>query len=84
MLSTNCFDFMLSLNMCALNEQKVVFTEEIVDDDEPIVLAPIAETAVEETKVITRLWMQSRKLKINISNELLNDLDRLNVNFKLN
>jgi DNA polymerase-3 subunit alpha len=39
---------------------------------------------VEETKVITRISMPSRKLKIRISNELLVELDKLQVNFKLN
>ncbi len=66
------------------DDEELVFTQEISEDDEPIILEPITETAVEETKVITRLWMQSRKLKIKISNELLNDLERLQVDFKLN
>ncbi len=66
------------------DDDEVVFTEEISDDDEPIIAESILETAIEETKVVTRLWMQSRKLKIKISNELLNELERLQVNFKLN
>ncbi len=41
-------------------------------------------TEVEETKVITRISMPSRKLKIRISNELLVELEKLQVNFKLN
>jgi len=44
----------------------------------------IIENEVEETKVITRLSMPSRKLKIKISNELLLELEKLQVNFKLN
>ena len=39
---------------------------------------------VEEIKVINKISMNSRKLKIKISNELLNELERLQVNFKLN
>ena len=39
---------------------------------------------VEETKVITRLEMPSRKLKIKISNDLLIELEKMNLNFKLN
>ena len=66
------------------DDDEVVFTEEISEDDEPIIAEPIIETAVEETKVVTRLWMQSRKLKIKISNELLTELERLQVDFKLN
>lgn len=41
-------------------------------------------TEVEETKVVTRLSMPSRKLKIKISNELLVELEKLQINFKLN
>ena len=41
-------------------------------------------TEVEETKVITRISMPSRKLKIRISNELLAELEKLQINFKLN
>jgi DNA polymerase-3 subunit alpha len=44
----------------------------------------IVATEVEEIKVINRISMNSRKLKIKISNELLNELERLQVNFKLN
>jgi len=39
---------------------------------------------VEETKIITRLSMPSRKLKIKISNELLVELEKMQINFKLN
>jgi DNA polymerase-3 subunit alpha len=41
-------------------------------------------TEIEEIKVITKLEMPSRKLKINISNELLSELEKMQVNFKLN
>ena len=41
-------------------------------------------TEIEETKIITRLSMPSRKLKIKISNELLQQLEQLQINFKLN
>ena len=39
---------------------------------------------IEQFKVVNSLVMPSRKLKVKISNELLNELDRLQVNFKLN
>lgn len=51
--------------------------------EEAVVAIPEV-TEVEETKVITKLSMPSRKLKIQISNELLLELERLQVNFKLN
>jgi DNA polymerase-3 subunit alpha len=41
-------------------------------------------TEIEEINVVTKLEMPSRKLKINISNELLTELEKMQVNFKLN
>jgi DNA polymerase III subunit alpha len=38
----------------------------------------------EEIKVVTKLSMPSRKLKIGVSNAMLSELERLQVNFKLN
>jgi DNA polymerase-3 subunit alpha len=38
---------------------------------------------VEEIKVVTKLTMASRKLKIKISNELLMELEKMQVNFEL-
>jgi DNA polymerase-3 subunit alpha len=39
---------------------------------------------VEEIKVVTKLTMPSRRLKIRISTELLQELEKMQVNFKLN
>jgi DNA polymerase-3 subunit alpha len=62
--------------------------EIIMDEDGNILETEISETIiateVEETKVITRLSMPSRKLKIKISNELLVELEKMQINFKLN
>ena len=55
---------------------------DIVFDDENPQLELVTE--VEEIKVVTKLEMPSRKLKINISNELLSELEKMQVNFKLN
>ncbi|HSD07440.1 DNA polymerase III subunit alpha, partial [Flavobacterium sp.] len=41
-------------------------------------------TEVDEVKVITKLSMPSRKLKVQISNELLFELEKMQINFKLN
>jgi DNA polymerase-3 subunit alpha len=41
-------------------------------------------TEIEEIKVVTKLEMPSRKLKVSISNELLSELEKMQVNFKLN
>jgi len=51
---------------------------EMISVPEPVV------TDVEDIKVITKLTMPSRKVKIKISNELLQELEKLQVNFKLN
>ncbi len=63
--------------------------DEIVMDEDGNILetenaATIVENEVEETKIITRLSMPSRKLKIKISNELLVELEKMQINFKLN
>ena len=50
-------------------------------EEEPEISIP---TEVEETKIITRLSMPSRKLKIKISGELLQELEKMQINFKLN
>ena len=57
-----------------------------VDDDEfaEVTIAENIVTEVEEVQVLTKLVMPSRKLKIKISTELLHELDKLQVNFKLN
>jgi DNA polymerase-3 subunit alpha len=41
-------------------------------------------TEVEEINVVTKLEMPSRKLKVKISNELLVELEKMEVNFRLN
>ena len=67
-----------------------VIADEVIPDAEIGDENPEAEmnlaipTVVEETKVITYLSMPSRKLKVNISSELLRELESLNLNFKLN
>ena len=51
-------------------------------EDDPVV--ETAPTITEENRVVTRLQMPSRKLKVKISKELLEELEKLQVNFKLN
>ncbi|MGM8361605.1 DNA polymerase III subunit alpha [Flavobacterium sp. ARAG 55.4] len=66
--------------------------EEVVfeDESEDMEVSDISEnkavqvTEVEEVKVVTKLSMPSRRLKIKISNELLQELEKMQVNFKLN
>ena len=59
--------------------EDVVFDEESPQETEIELV-----TEIEEIKVITKLEMPSRKLKIKISNELLFELEKMQVNFKLN
>ena len=65
---------------------EVVFEDENEDaeaSDMPETKA-VQVTEVEEVKVVTKLSMVSRKLKIKISTELLQELEKMHVNFKLN
>ncbi len=55
-----------------------------VDADEVLEFSPAINEVIEETKIITLLPMSSRKLKVNISNELLEQLELLQVDFRLN
>ncbi|WP_026703433.1 DNA polymerase III subunit alpha [Flavobacterium soli] len=67
------------------SEPVVVDSEEVSGDEEN--LEPVQEsvpTVIEEERILTRLTMPSRKLKIKISNELLQELEKLQVDFKLN
>jgi DNA polymerase-3 subunit alpha len=41
-------------------------------------------TEIEETRIITKLSMPSRKLKVKICGELLQELEKMNIGFKLN
>jgi DNA polymerase-3 subunit alpha len=68
-----------------------VFVEENEDSDidndtisEIVVASKLKVEEVEEIKVVTKLTMPSRKLKIKISNELLQQLEKMQINFKLN
>ena len=63
--------------------------DEIVMDEDGNILenenaTTIVTNEVDEIKVITRLSMPSRRLKVNISNELLVELEKMQLNFKLN
>lgn len=58
-----------------------------VDDDAEGEVMEMDETVVadvEDIQVVTKLTMPSRKLKVNISNELLQELEKLDLMFKLN
>ncbi len=70
-----------------ISDETVVFTDELPEDEEPFLdetTITDPEPSGEETKVITRIAMPSRKLKIKISNDLLTELEKMDVNFRLN
>jgi DNA polymerase-3 subunit alpha len=47
-------------------------------------IVPDVPEIVEENKVVTRLEMPSRRMRVKITKELLSDLEKLNVHFRLN
>lgn len=60
-----------------------VITDEIDSEITSEIAMNVTET-IEENKVITAISMPSRKTKVKISSEFLNELEKLQVNFKLN
>jgi DNA polymerase-3 subunit alpha len=72
-----------------LENEEVAFVDENEDSEMEALEIPETSTTakveeVEEIKVVTKLTMPSRKLKIKISNELLVELEKMQINFKLN
>ncbi|MBN8643067.1 MAG: DNA polymerase III subunit alpha [Flavobacteriales bacterium] len=68
-------------NEISEDEISIETEADLENTDEPI--AAMTEE-VEEIRVVTKLSMPSRKLKVKISNELLTELEKLQINFKLN
>jgi DNA polymerase-3 subunit alpha len=68
--------------------EEEVFVEETDGEDADVPLIETQKittaTEVEEINVVTKLSMPSRKLKVKISNELLFELEKRQINFKLN
>jgi DNA polymerase III subunit alpha len=64
-----------------ISDEEISIETEIENTEESVVA--ITEE-VEEIRVVTKLSMPSRKLKVKISNELLTELEKLQINFKLN
>jgi DNA polymerase-3 subunit alpha len=66
--------------------EEEIFVDENEDSETTDLKEPEINTVteIEEIKVITKLSMPSRKLKIKISNELLQELEKMQINFKLN
>jgi DNA polymerase III subunit alpha len=67
-----------------IEEVEEIVLDENGDIAETQNAATVVDNDLEETIVVNRISMNSRKLKIKISNELLVELEKLQVNFKLN
>jgi DNA polymerase-3 subunit alpha len=67
-------------------ENEAIDVSDESETDEELMTVEIAPrvTEVEEIKVVTKLSMPSRKMKVKISNELLQELESMQINFKLN
>lgn len=66
------------------DEEQEVFEDESEDSDTLAETKVAHLTEVEEISVVTKLTMPSRKLKVKISAELLVELEKMQINFKLN
>lgn len=70
----------------SIETEDEVFEEETEDND--ILESDVPKVAevkeIEEIQVVTKLSMPSRKMKVKISNELLVELEKMQINFKLN
>jgi DNA polymerase-3 subunit alpha len=62
----------------------IVISDEVLPDDENPEAEVNVAAEIEETRIITKLSMPSRKLKIKICGELLQELEKMDVAFKLN
>ncbi len=61
----------------------ITISDEVLPEDDAETEVNVT-AEVEETRIITKLSMPSRKLKVRICGELLHELERMQVNFKLN
>jgi DNA polymerase-3 subunit alpha len=65
--------------------EDAIFVEESENEETVIEETKIQEVnEVEEIKVVTKLSMPSRRVKVKISHELLQELEKMQINFKLN
>jgi DNA polymerase-3 subunit alpha len=66
-----------------IQDENLVEIEDEVENNAEIIIENQMEE-IEETIVKNKLEMPSRKLKINISKDLLEGLEKMQINFKLN
>ncbi len=63
----------------AIAPVKEIVSDEGLLDDEVLV-----QPEIEETKIVTRIAMPSRKVRININSSLLQELEKMDIRFRLN
>ena len=73
-----------TIDLVVENENDEEIPENSNDDSDQINESVNITTEIDEIKTITKIEMPSRKLKIKISSQLLNELERLKINFSLN
>ncbi|MGV9003335.1 DNA polymerase III subunit alpha [Flavobacterium sp.] len=81
--SNNSMEIISNVLIDTNSDTEEDIVEEQSDVDQEIIVA-ISKTEVEEERKITTLEMKSRKLKVKISKDLLEDLEKLDLKFKLN
>ena len=84
-----CFEVMETEQIRRTIEATAVAVSDDISTDENIPDGEMTEeidvaTEVEETRIVTKLSMPSRKVKVKICGELLQELERLDLNFRLN
>lgn len=84
-----CFEVMETEQIRRTIEATAVAVSDEVSTDENIPDGEMTEeidvaTEVEETRIVTKLSMPSRKVKVKICGELLQELERMDLNFRLN
>jgi len=74
-----------SVKRTIVADAELVVADEIVAEDNLDAEPEInVATEIEETRIITKLAMPSRKLKVKICGELLQELEKMDIHFKLN
>ena len=83
-------DHSVTFEVMELEKVKRVGEAPLVVEDDAVVEEVLEDAEIdipeekEEIRVVTKLSMPSRKLKVNISAELLQELEKMQLNFRLN
>lgn len=79
-----CFEVMETERIRrAVETATVVVNDDVLPENE-VEVAEMEVAEVEETRIVTKLSMPSRKVKVKICSDLLHELERMDLHFKLN